>query len=264
VQAQFVPFGRTQQLLADLFGVRLARGRVVGWGQQAARPLGPVETAMTAALLRGAGAAQRRDRRAPGWAAGLGACGSLASTARLTHDAIHPKRGAEATDAMGILPHFHGVSVHDGWAGSRTYTACRHARCTVHHRRALTFLEEEYTQAWAGALKEVLRSRSAQGRVERPTGEDGLQRGEERLALLPQRRQIAVATNVAKSSGAVPLGLQIPRAARRHNQRYPQVLAPAHWVVVDRQEGPWDRGGLDGRSAAPPPGTPATSDTHPV
>ncbi len=42
--------------------------------------------------------------------------------------------------------------------------------------------------------------------------------------------------------------LQIPRTARRHNQRYPHVLTPAHWVVVDRQEGPWDRGG----GASPP------------
>src|SRR5260221_10038651 len=34
-------------------------------------------------------------------------------------------------------------------------------------------------------------SRSAQGGIEGPTGEDRLQRGEERLALLAQRRQIA-------------------------------------------------------------------------
>jgi transposase len=52
VQAQFVPFGRTQQLLADLFGMRLARGSVVGWVQQAARTLAPVESQIKAALVR--------------------------------------------------------------------------------------------------------------------------------------------------------------------------------------------------------------------
>jgi transposase len=31
VEAQFVPFGRTQQLLADLLEVQLARGTLVGW-----------------------------------------------------------------------------------------------------------------------------------------------------------------------------------------------------------------------------------------
>ena len=52
VEAQFVPFGRTQQLLADLIGVWLARGTVVGWVQQAAHTLKPVKAAITAALVR--------------------------------------------------------------------------------------------------------------------------------------------------------------------------------------------------------------------
>src|SRR5690348_786475 len=37
VQAQFLPLGRTQQLVRDLFGVRLARGTVVEW-VRAGRP----------------------------------------------------------------------------------------------------------------------------------------------------------------------------------------------------------------------------------
>ncbi len=45
-QGQFVPFGRVQQLLTDLFGVRLARGSVGGWVQQAARTLEPVDAAL--------------------------------------------------------------------------------------------------------------------------------------------------------------------------------------------------------------------------
>jgi transposase len=69
-----------------------------------------------------------------------------ASTPRLTHDAIHAKRGAEATDAMGMLPSYHGVSVHDGWKPSQTSTTCRHALCNVHHLRELTFVEEQYHQ----------------------------------------------------------------------------------------------------------------------
>lgn len=154
MQAQFVPFGRTQQLLADLFGVQLARGSLVGWVQQAARTLVPVETAVTAALqqapvLHNDETGVRRGGRLA-WA-------HVASTARLTHYAIHPKRGAEATNAIGILPHFHGVSVHDGWASYRAYANCRHALCNVHHLRELTFVEEEYHQAWAGDLKGLLR-----------------------------------------------------------------------------------------------------------
>ncbi len=47
VHGQFVPFGRTQQLLSDLLGVHLARGSVVGWVQQAARTLQPVDRCCT-------------------------------------------------------------------------------------------------------------------------------------------------------------------------------------------------------------------------
>ncbi len=81
----------------------------------------------------------------------------VASTPRLTHYAMHAKRGREATDAIGILPGSTGVSVHDGWAPYRSYTTCRHALCNIHHLRELTFLEEEYQQLWAAKLKRLLR-----------------------------------------------------------------------------------------------------------
>src|SRR5262249_40424500 len=154
VEAQGVPLGRSQQLLAALFGLRLGRGTLVSWIQQAARMLRPVEERIKGALRRAPvlHCDETGVRRG-----GRGAWAHVASTDRLTHYAIHAKRGAEATDAIGILPDFHGVSVHDGWGGYRAYTGCRHALCNVHHLRELTFLEEEYQQAWAGDLKALLR-----------------------------------------------------------------------------------------------------------
>src|SRR5258706_14211648 len=106
-------------------------------------------------------------------------------------------------------------------------------------------------------------SRLSQRGIERSASEDRDEGRQEWDVVLAERRELAVATTVAKSRSEIPLVLQIPRAARCHHQRYPHVLAPAHWVVVDSQEGPWDRGGLDGQSAALPPGTPATSHTDP-
>lgn len=50
VEAQLVPFGRAQQLLADLVGMKLACGTLVSWVQQAARGVEPVEVALKAAL----------------------------------------------------------------------------------------------------------------------------------------------------------------------------------------------------------------------
>jgi transposase len=41
VEEQFVPLGRVQQLLADLFSVRLGRGTLVAWVQQASQAFAP-------------------------------------------------------------------------------------------------------------------------------------------------------------------------------------------------------------------------------
>jgi transposase len=158
VEEQLVPLGRVQRLLADLFGMRLGRGTLVGWIQQAATVLAPVEGALKAALqhapvLHCDETGVRRGGRLA-WT-------HVASTARLTHYAIHAKRGTEATDAVGILSSYTGTSVHDGWVSCRAYQQCRHALCNIHHLRELTFLEEQYHQAWAKDLKDLLREMKA-------------------------------------------------------------------------------------------------------
>src|SRR5260221_13312005 len=106
-------------------------------------------------------------------------------------------------------------------------------------------------------LKSV-RDSSGEVGIEWLAGDDRFEGSQQRYALLPEGGQLDVATNVAKSRREVPLELRIPRAARRHNQRYEQELAPAHWVVLERQERPRDRGGPDGTTASPAPVSPAT------
>lgn len=68
-----------------------------------------------------------------------------------------------------------------------------------------------------------------------------------------------MATNVAKSRRELPLGRRIPRAARRHHQRYEPERAPAHGVVLERHEAPRERGGPDDIAASPAPVSPAPS-----
>jgi transposase len=153
VEEQLVPLGRVQQLLADLFGLPLGRGTLVAWIQRAAATLEPVEAAIKAALrqvpvLHNDETGVRRG--------GHLAWVHVASTGRLTHYAVHAKRGSEATDAIGILSAFTGVSVHDGWKPYRRYTCCRHALCNIHHLRELTFFEEQFHQTWAKELKGLL------------------------------------------------------------------------------------------------------------
>lgn len=146
VEQQLVPYGRVRELLADLLGVQVSLGSLVEWVQQVAAILEPVEARSKSALSQ---APVLHSDETGVRQAGRLAWVHVASTKPLTHSAVHPKRGAEATEAIGILPAFGGVSVHDGWKPYRTHIRCRHALCNIHHLRALTFLEEQDHQRWA-------------------------------------------------------------------------------------------------------------------
>ncbi|HZC05447.1 MAG TPA: IS66 family transposase [Ktedonobacterales bacterium] len=204
VAQQFVPYARARDLLADLTGARLSVGTLVAWVQQSAEAVKPVEAALKVALhhapvLHSDETGVRRNGRLA-WA-------HVASTARLTHYAIHAKRGSEATDAVGILPDYRGVSVHDGWKPYQAQTACRHALCNVHHLRELTFVEEQYQQPWAKDLKALLLAM-------RTATEQARAHGQARLAT-PQRD-----TLVARYEQLLALGLAAnPPPPRRLRQR---------------------------------------------
>jgi transposase len=79
----------------------------------------------------------------------------VASTDKLTYYSHHSKRGKEATEAIGILPLFNGIAVHDNWANYFSYN-CQHSLCNTHHLRDLTFVEEEEKRPWAEPMKKLL------------------------------------------------------------------------------------------------------------
>jgi transposase len=65
------------------------------------------------------------------------------------------KRGKAGMDAVGILPEFKGVAVHDYWAPYQRYL-CTHALCNAHHLRDLEYIGEDPRQTWALEMKELL------------------------------------------------------------------------------------------------------------
>ena len=73
----------------------------------------------------------------------------------LTYYFAHAKRGLEAMDAMGILPRFHGILVHDHWKPYFHYH-CTHALCNAHHLRELERAFEQDNQQWAKSMQELL------------------------------------------------------------------------------------------------------------
>lgn len=210
VEQQHLPLGRVQQLLVDLLGMRLARGTLVHWVQQAARVLEPVEQHIKDALVRAP--VLHHDETGVRRAGAL-AWAHVTSTSRLTHYAIHAQRGHEAMDAIGILPGYHGVSVHDGWDSYARYTTCRHALCNVHHLRELTFLEEQYHQAWASDLKALL-------------------------------REMKVATDQARASGACHLSLALHADLVDRYQALLKAGLAANPPPPDEQRRPGQRGRL--------------------
>src|SRR2546425_714790 len=80
----------------------------------------------------------------------------VASTAALTHDEVHPKRGHEAMEDASILGAFRGTAVHDHWKPSFTYDTCAHALCNAHHLRERRCIDTQYQQAWANDMAELL------------------------------------------------------------------------------------------------------------
>jgi len=165
VQQQLVPYERACEVIEDLLGPPMSVGTLAGLVERCAEQLAPVEQQIKAALSR----AEVLHQDETGlYVAGQRHWMHVSATEHLTHYYVHPKRGKEALDAIGILADFGGVSVHDGW-GSYWQFRCQHALCNVHHLRDLTFLEEEQRQAWASEMKELLlesKAAVAQARAE--------------------------------------------------------------------------------------------------
>jgi len=148
-----LPYARTAALMADLFAQPVSQGTLVGFQNRCSTRLAPVE-AHIHAMLRQAPVAHF-DETGVDCEKKLYWMHSI-STPSLTAYAIDPKRGTEAMERIGILPHFTGRAIHDSWAPYLAYTACRHGLCNVHHLRELTFIAEQEREPWAAPMKECL------------------------------------------------------------------------------------------------------------
>jgi transposase len=147
-----IPYARTAEILNELFSYSLSPGTLAEFVAQCHTRLAEPAAAIKAAL-------QQADVLHSD-ETGMYVCGKrewlhVASTATLTHYEYHHSRGKRATDAIGILPAFCGVLVHDGFK-SYTQNACQHALCNAHHLRELTFVSEQLGQVWARELLSLL------------------------------------------------------------------------------------------------------------
>lgn len=165
---QLIPFARLRELLRDVWDLPLSTGPVFRGLRQVAARLEPVMETVRQALH--SAPVVNTDET------GMRVEGKLAwfhtvSTPRLTFLFAHARRGRAAVDAMDILPHRTGTTIHDGWPTYREYPG-NHGLCNAHHDRELTAAEETTQQDWAAALRHLLSEMKAAADAARAAGAD--------------------------------------------------------------------------------------------
>jgi len=149
---QLLPYHRTSELLYDLFNINLSQGTLDNITKSYANIL---QKPLTQIIdnIKGSPVANFDET-------GCRVIGRLhwlhvASNPKFTYFEVHQKRGKEAIDDIGILPHFKGRAVHDSFSSYFRYDGL-HSLCNAHHMRELTYIHEQVGQVWAKQMKDCL------------------------------------------------------------------------------------------------------------
>lgn len=170
MSGQLLPSSRVCDLLREVVGCKLSEGTLYNACAQCDEQLKPIEQPLKSALQQAeVGHFDETGMRVGGKLMWL----HVACTEALTYYFIHPKRGQLAMDAMDILPHFSGTSIHDGWSSYAHYE-CEHGLCNAHHLRELLFVVERYQQQWADEMMTLLVEIKTQVEMAKAAGLDAL------------------------------------------------------------------------------------------
>ena len=124
--AQMLSLKRVAQSMHALIGQLLSEATLLGYIAQLHRALAEwerhaIERLLAAPAMHVDETSLRVDRKNH-WI-------HVYSAGLLTVKRLHPKRGCEAIEAIGIIPRYGGVAVHDCWASYLSYAHCDHALC---------------------------------------------------------------------------------------------------------------------------------------
>ena len=153
---QHIPLERAHEAVAVLFDAPLSEGTLAGLSVDAAQRLAPFMTEL-AALIRSsavvcADETSCKTGRSTSWV-------HTASTSELTLLACHARRGIDAIIAIGVLPGYRGVIMHDGLAtyDREELAGATHAQCAAHLARHLTDVGTYFKHtAWTTTMRGVL------------------------------------------------------------------------------------------------------------
>jgi len=171
-QYHFIPLERTTEIFADLYQQSISQGAVMTANRKVAQKVSKANQQVKTYL------ATTKDP--VGFdETGARIAGKLnwlhsSSHERATYYEIHPKRGSEAMDKIGILPNRTGWSIHDFWKPYLKYGLAKHGLCNAHHLRELIFIAERTQQPWATEMIELLLKIKQTVEIARSTDLSGL------------------------------------------------------------------------------------------
>ena len=144
---QLLPEDRLAELMADLFGVRLAAATIARMSRSFATRLQGFVTTVRDLV---AGAAVKHMDETGFRIGGKTQWLHVACTTFLTFYRVCAKRGS-------LLANVTGIVVHDHWKPYYTMQCVLHALCNAHHLRELKALVEIEKEEWARKMQRLLR-----------------------------------------------------------------------------------------------------------
>jgi transposase len=154
VDRQHLPVARVAELLEELLDAPVSTGWLCALQLEAAGRLAGfvthLKTGLAAAPVVHADETGTRIGVKRHWVHTL-------TTNLLTLLVVHPKRGIEALEDIGVLPDYDGTVVHDGWAPYERYDQATHAQCGAHLLRYLASVGQTPAFAiWTAQMAGVL------------------------------------------------------------------------------------------------------------
>lgn len=202
---QFIPEDRLVELMADLFGVKLAAATLARFSRRCAQRFqgfvaGVCEAVQTSAVKHLDETGFRIGKRLH-WL-------HVAATERMSFYRFSPKRGS-------LLEGLRGICVHDHWKPYYTLKGVLHALCNAHHLRELKALVEFEQEPWASRMQRLLCRACHAANLARARGDPVPPRLVERF----QRRYDAiVAEGVAFHEAQPPLPPKCGGAGKRRGR----------------------------------------------
>jgi transposase len=217
---QLLPEDRLADLMADLFGVKLAAATIARMSRACAARLQGFVT-MVRDLVAGAPVKHMDETgfRVGGKTQWL----HVACTALLTFYRVCAKRGSLLANVVGIV-------VHDHWKPYYTMPGVLHALCNAHHLRELKALIDIEKEDWARKLQQLLRRACHAADLARERA-SALNTLKPRLHAQIERRYDAIlAEGLAFHQAQSPLATAAPKGAPQRRGRKPR--RPGHNLLL--------------------------------